>query len=74
MQAVMRGYLGRKNRVRHKVAEHMAAVRIVDNMVTDHLEASMIPNLLIDILRKNRLYEDLSLYSSDNMALMQTRE
>jgi hypothetical protein len=49
----MRGFLARKVKFRRKVAEHIAAVKVVDGMVTSYLEDKLIPNLLIEIFRKN---------------------
>lgn len=42
-------------------------------MVERILEDYLIPDLLIQILRKNELFEDVGLYSSENQSLYQTR-
>jgi hypothetical protein len=74
IQAHIRGYLARHKRFKTKVYEHMAAVQIIDGLVTTFLEDKMIPDLLIDILRKNEVYDNVGLHSSKEVAFLQTRE
>jgi len=68
MQAHMRGWLARNRKFVSKVSTHLAAVEVIDGMVTNYLEDRMIPNLLIELFRKNNLYENIGLYSSENQA------
>lgn len=49
-------------------------MQIIDNLVTNFLEDKMIPDLLIDILRKNEVYNNVGLHSSKAVAFLQTRE
>ena len=53
IQAVARGWLARNGKFKHKVTEHIASVQIVDNMITKELEDNLIPEILLQILRKN---------------------
>lgn len=41
-------------------------MNIVENMVTNVIGDKLIPDILIEILRRNKLYEDVSLYSTEN--------
>lgn len=47
----------------------MASVEIVDKLITDVIGDKLIPDVIIEIIRKNKLYEDVSLYSVENQAL-----
>ena len=66
----MRGWLARNRKFKHKVYEHVAAVQIIDRMVTNYLEDRMIPDLLKDILVKNHVFDDVDLYSTDVRATL----
>lgn len=66
VQAMARGWIARNKKFKNKANEHIAAVQVVDTMVDRVIEDSLIPDLLIQILRKNEFFEDVGLYSSEN--------
>lgn len=66
IQSHIRGWLARNRRFKHKICEHIAAVQIIESMVTNYLEDKMIPNILIDIFRKNELFQEVGMYSPQN--------
>ncbi len=43
---------------------------MTSNFINDH----MLPDILIEILRHNNIYENVGLYSEQNQALYQTRQ
>lgn len=73
IQRMARGWLARHRKFKKKALEHMAAVQIVDKMITNIIEDKLIPDLLIQLFRQNELYQDVGLYSAENQSLYQTR-
>jgi hypothetical protein len=56
-----RGYLTRRGRFRNKANEHIAAVHVVNDMVERVIEDELIPDIIIEILKKNSFYDDVGL-------------
>ncbi len=51
----------------------MGAIKCVDKMIETYIEDSFIPDLVLEILTKNRVYENVDLYSDENKILFQIR-
>lgn len=66
IQAVARGYIARHKLFRNKAIEHIASVQIVEKYISNYMEDTMIPQLLVDILKRNEINEDIGLYSSES--------
>jgi hypothetical protein len=69
----MRGAHVRKKRWPQIVFWHQGAVRITDSIIDHYIEDTFIPDLLLEILTKNRIYENIDLYSDENKVLFQIR-
>ena len=52
----------------------MAAIKAVDRMVDAYIEDQFIPDLVLEILTKNRVHENLDLYSTENKILFSIRQ
>lgn len=48
-------------------------MRTVDTMVDTYIEDVFIPDLLLELLSKNRVYENFDLYSEESRALYEIR-
>jgi len=51
----------------------MGAIKCVDKIIETYIEDSFIPDLVLEILTKNRVYENVELYSDENKILFQIR-
>lgn len=52
---------------------HAASVRVVDTMIDHYIEDVYIPDLLLELLAKNKVYENFDLYSEENRILYEIR-
>lgn len=52
----------------------MGAIRCTDKIVDNFIEDTFIPDLVLEILTKNRVHENLDLYSTENKLLYALRE
>jgi hypothetical protein len=68
-----RGFLARRGRFKNKANEHIAAVRVVNDMVERVIEDELIPDIIIAILKKNSFYDDVGLQSVENQSLYEAR-
>jgi hypothetical protein len=73
IQALIRGGLVRRKRWPEIVKWHMAAIKQVDKMVETYLEDVILPDLIMEIITKNRVHENLELYSRENRILFGLR-
>ena len=69
----MRGAYIRKKKFPQKVFWHQGAVRYTDSLIDRYIEDIFIPDLVLEILTKNRVYENVDLYSDENKILYQIR-
>ena len=46
-------------------------MRVVDSMIDHYIEDVYIPDLLLELLAKNKVYENFDLYSEENRILYQ---
>lgn len=70
VQAHFRGWLARHRRFKAKVHEHIAAVQIVDKLVSNQIESKLLPDILIGILKRNEYSEVVGLYSTQQKSVM----
>ena len=49
-------------------------MRITDSIIDHYIEDIFIPDLVLEILTKNRVYENVDLYSDENKILYQVRQ
>ena len=73
IQALLRGAYVRKKVFPQIVQFHAASVRTVDAMVDHYIEDVFIPDLLLELLAKNKVYENFDLYSEENRVLYEVR-
>jgi len=73
MQALFRGALVRKKRWPEIVKWHMGAIKTTDKMIDNYIEDKFLPDLILEIITKNRVYENLDLYSVENRLLYSLR-
>lgn len=73
IQALIRGGYVRKRVFPQIVQFHAASVRTVDSMIDHYIEDVYIPDLLLELLSKNRVYENFDLYSDENRILYEVR-
>lgn len=52
---------------------HAASVRTVDAMVDHYIEDVFLPDMLLELLAKNKVYENFDLYSEENKILYEVR-
>ena len=69
----MRGAYVRKKVWPQKVFWHWGAVRFTDSLIDHYIEDVFIPDLVLEILTKNRIYENIDLYSDENKILYEIR-
>ena len=73
IQALFRGAYVRKRVFPQIVQFHAASVRTVDSMIDHYIEDVFIPDLLLELLAKNKVYENFDLYSEENKILYEVR-
>mmetsp|Transcript_28382 Transcript_28382/g.25103 ORF Transcript_28382/g.25103 Transcript_28382/m.25103 type:complete len:492 (+) Transcript_28382:63-1538(+) len=73
IQALLRGAYVRKKVFPQIQQFHVASVRTVDSMIDHYIEDVYIPDLLLEILTKNKVYENFDLYSDENKILYEVR-
>lgn len=49
-------------------------MRYTDSLIDHYIEDIFIPDLVLEILTKNRVYENVDLYSDENKILYQIRQ
>jgi hypothetical protein len=69
----MRGAYVRKKIFPQKVYWHQGAVRCTDQLIDTYISDVFIIDLIQEILTKNRIYENIDLYSDENKILYQIR-
>lgn len=65
----MRGAYVRKKRWPKLIHWHQGAIRFTDSLIDHYIEDVFIPDLVLEILTKNRVYENIDLYSDENKIL-----
>jgi len=73
MQALFRGALVRKKRWPEIVKWHMGAIKTTDKMIDNYIEDKFLPDLILEIITKNRVYENVDLYSVENRVIYAIR-
>ena len=73
IQALFRGAYVRKVIFPQKKQFHIASVRTVDSMIDHYIEDVYLPDLLLELLSKNKVYENFDLYSDENKILYEVR-
>ena len=73
MQALFRGALVRRKRWPEIVKWHMGAIKLTDKLIENYVEDTFLPDLILEIITKNRVYENLDLYSIENRILCAIR-
>jgi hypothetical protein len=73
MQALIRGGLVRRKRWPQLVKWHMGAVKCVDRMISNYIEDRFLPDLVLEILTRNRVYENVELYSREHRVVYAIR-
>jgi hypothetical protein len=51
----------------------MGAIKVTDKLVDSYIEDTFLPDLILEIITKNRVYENLDLYSVENRLLYSLR-
>ena len=51
----------------------MGAIKCVDKLVSSYIEDTFLPDIVLEIITKNRVYENLDLYSVENRVLFAIR-
>jgi hypothetical protein len=69
MQALFRGALVRRKRWPEIVKWHIGAIKLTDKLIDNYIEDTFLPDLILEIITKNRVYENLDLYSVENRIL-----
>ena len=70
----MRGAYVRKKIWPQKVFWHWGSVRYTDSLIDHYIEDVFIPDMVLEILTKNRVYENIDLYSNENKILYEVRQ
>lgn len=52
----------------------MGAIKCTDKIIDAYIEDTFIPDLVLEILTKNRVYENVDLYSTENKVLFALRQ
>ena len=73
MQALFRGALVRRKRCPEIVKWHMGAIKLTEKLIDNYVEDTFLPDLILEIITKNRVYENLDLYSVENRILYAIR-
>jgi hypothetical protein len=63
IQALIRGALVRRIKWPEIVKWHMGAIKCTEKIIDNFIEDQFIPDLVLEILTKNRVYENIDLYS-----------
>jgi hypothetical protein len=74
MQALIRGGLVRRRRWPEIIRWHMGAIKCTDKIIDAYIEDTFIPDLVLEIITKNRVYENVDLYSTENKILFAVRQ
>lgn len=51
----------------------MGAIKLTDKLIENYVEDTFLPDLILEIITKNRVYENLDLYSFENRVLYAIR-
>ena len=51
----------------------MGAIKLTDKLIDSYIEDTFLPDLVLEIITKNRVYENLDLYSVENRVLYALR-
>ena len=51
----------------------MGAIKLTDKLIDNYVEDTFLPDLILEIITKNRVYENLDLYSVENRILYALR-
>jgi hypothetical protein len=51
----------------------MGAIKLTDKLIDNYVEDTFLPDLILEIITKNRVYENLDLYSIENRILYAIR-
>jgi hypothetical protein len=51
----------------------MGAIKLTDKLIDNYVEDTFLPDLILEIITKNRVYENLDLYSVENRILYAIR-
>ena len=51
----------------------MGAIKLTDKLIENYVEDTFLPDLILEIITKNRVYENLDLYSIENRILYAIR-
>jgi hypothetical protein len=51
----------------------MGAIKLTDKLIDNYVEDTFLPDLILEIITKNRVYENLDLYSIENRILYSIR-
>ena len=51
----------------------MGAIKFTDKLIDNYVEDTFLPDLILEIITKNRVYENLDLYSIENRILYAIR-
>lgn len=52
---------------------HMGAIQVTDKLIDAYIEDTFLPDLILEIITKNRVYENIDLYSVENRVLYALR-
>ena len=52
---------------------HMGAIKVTDKVIDSYIEDTFLPDLILEIITKNRVYENIDLYSTENRVLYALR-
>ena len=51
----------------------MGAIKVTDKLVDNYIEDTFLPDLILEIITKNRVYENVDLYSVENRVVYSLR-
>jgi hypothetical protein len=51
----------------------MGAIKCTDKMIGTYIEDKFLPDLILEIITKNRVYENVDLYSEENRIIYAVR-
>ena len=64
----------RRKRWPEIVKWHMGSIKCVDRLVDRYIEDTFLPDLVLELITKNRVHENLDLYSKQNRILYEIRQ
>ncbi len=73
IQSLIRGALVRRKRWPEILKWHMGAIKCTDKLIDSYIEDTFLPDLILEIITKNRVYENIDLYSTENRVLYSLR-